>query len=295
MRADLGDAAALEHRDPIRRAHRREPVTDEDRAPILGERLDPLEQVVLRLRVQRGGGLVEHQQLGIVPHEGAGERDLLPLPARELVALLEPAAQHGVELLGQLVDDAPRPRPIDGSLDAGALGDRLYLPEADVFQRAELIPYEILEEDADAVAQIAGIDVAQIDAAVQDPPSAGLVQPQEELDERRLPRAVVAHQRQLPAGLDAQRRAGERGPVAARVTERDIRELDGLRSRDRQRAGGRARALAGRLQIEVVEQVGDEEPVLVEATDGGQGRLDRLLPLPEGGEIERQIAERDAG
>jgi hypothetical protein len=27
------------------------------------------------------------------------KRDLLPLPARQLVALLEPAAQHGVELL----------------------------------------------------------------------------------------------------------------------------------------------------------------------------------------------------
>jgi len=66
-----------------------------------------------------------------------------------------------------------------------------------------LIPHEILEEDADAVAQVAGSDVAQIDSTVEDPASRRLVEAQDQLDEGRLRRAVVSDQRQLLAGLDA--------------------------------------------------------------------------------------------
>ena len=123
---------------------------------------------MFRLGVERGGGLVQHQQLGAIAHEGAGERDLLPLAARQLVALLEPAAQHGVELLRQLVDHRPRSGAIDRRVDARPVRDGVHLAQPDVLQGRELVLHVILEEDADAVAQVARIEVAQVDAAVHD-------------------------------------------------------------------------------------------------------------------------------
>ena len=49
-----------------------------------GELAEALEDRVLRLGVERRGGLVEHQDVGLFAHERARERDLLPLAAREL-------------------------------------------------------------------------------------------------------------------------------------------------------------------------------------------------------------------
>src|SRR5205814_8644740 len=61
--AELGDAAVLQHGDPVGGTHGREAVRDEDRAAIRSERLEAEEQVVLRLGIERSGGLVEDEQL----------------------------------------------------------------------------------------------------------------------------------------------------------------------------------------------------------------------------------------
>ncbi len=79
--AFLDDAAALEHDDAVGHAHGREAVRDDDGRPPLGERPEPLEDRVLGLGVERRGGLVEHEDVGLLAHERARERHLLPLPA----------------------------------------------------------------------------------------------------------------------------------------------------------------------------------------------------------------------
>ena len=83
------------------------------------ERAEALEDGVLGLGVERGGRLVEDEDVGLLAHEGARERDLLPLAAGELDAVLEPAAELRVEPFGQTRRRAPSAPPLlDGALDA---------------------------------------------------------------------------------------------------------------------------------------------------------------------------------
>src|SRR5215471_20240290 len=89
--AQLLDCAVVQHGDPVCHSHRGKSVRDDNRRAVGGQSLESLEELVFRLRVDARGGLVENQYLRI-PHEGSADRDLLPLPRRELLPRLEPAA-----------------------------------------------------------------------------------------------------------------------------------------------------------------------------------------------------------
>ena len=69
-----------------------------------GEFGEALEHFVLRSRVQRRGRLVQNQYLGIAQVR-AGERDLLPLSARQINAALKSTAQNLFVALGKLADN----------------------------------------------------------------------------------------------------------------------------------------------------------------------------------------------
>ena len=56
-----------------------------------------LEQRVLRLRVQRGGRFVEHQQQRLIAHEAARQREFLPLAERQLHSVRPRRTQLRVE------------------------------------------------------------------------------------------------------------------------------------------------------------------------------------------------------
>ncbi len=66
---------------------------NEDRNPILRELTEVLENVGFGLRIHRGGGLIQHQDVRARAHECPGERDLLPLATGKLAAVLEPLAE----------------------------------------------------------------------------------------------------------------------------------------------------------------------------------------------------------
>ncbi len=266
---------------------------DEDGGPLGGELLQPREQLVLGLRIERGGGLVEHQDLRVA-HEGARQGDLLPLAAGELLSLLEPAAEHGVDLLRELLDDRSGAAVFHRALDATAVFQGRDPADADVLSRRPLVADEILEEDADAVAQVPDVHVAQVDSAVIDGAFGRVVEAHEQLDQRALAGAVFAHQRHLLAGREPERHSAQHPLVAAWVPEGDVAELDllraGPRRRERRKPPGQ---LASRPDVQVGEEVGHEEAVLVQAADGGQRRLDRRLPLAEDREIKGEVAQRD--
>src|SRR5579883_1102056 len=80
--AALDDAAFLEHQNLVGHAHGREAVRDHDGDALAGELAKMLEHLRLGRRIDRRGRLVEHQDVGLAPHEGAREGDLLPLPTR---------------------------------------------------------------------------------------------------------------------------------------------------------------------------------------------------------------------
>src|SRR5579859_7125726 len=97
----------------------------------LGEGSEPLKQFVLRLRVQRRGRLVQNDD-PCFTHERSGERNLLPLATRQIEALVEPLAQHGVVAIGQLPDDFRRATPLGRSLNRIQVVYLVDLSQADV-------------------------------------------------------------------------------------------------------------------------------------------------------------------
>src|SRR5688500_2499678 len=66
---------------------------DEDGCPAAHQLGEAQKDIVFGARVERGGGLVEDEDLGIA-HVGARERDLLPLSATEIDALIEASSEH---------------------------------------------------------------------------------------------------------------------------------------------------------------------------------------------------------
>src|SRR5271166_3709320 len=65
MSSLLDDPPPLDDDDAIGRAYRRKPVRDDDRRATARERTEALENVVLGFGVERGGRLVEHQDVGL--------------------------------------------------------------------------------------------------------------------------------------------------------------------------------------------------------------------------------------
>jgi hypothetical protein len=102
----LGDAAVLDHDDPVGVAHGREAMRDDERGPAAEDATQRVLDEDLGSRVHRGRGLVEDQD-GRVGEDGAGERDQLPLPGREQRASLADARLVAVR---QALDELARAR-----------------------------------------------------------------------------------------------------------------------------------------------------------------------------------------
>src|SRR5205807_9761395 len=77
----LDDAPAVEHGDLVGYAHRGETVGNQNRDALARELAEMLEHFGFRLRVHRCRRLVQHENVRPRAHEGARQRDLLPLPA----------------------------------------------------------------------------------------------------------------------------------------------------------------------------------------------------------------------
>ena len=147
MRADLDDAAAVEHDDLVGVAHGREPVRDRDRRPPLGEPLERLLHRALGLRVERRGRLVEDEDRRVA-QDRPRDRDALLLAAREAVAAL---ADDRVVALGQRGDQLVDLRRARGLLDL--LVGRLRAREAEVVAHGRVEEVRLLRDDADRVAR----------------------------------------------------------------------------------------------------------------------------------------------
>src|SRR5215469_6873075 len=155
-----------------------------------------LEHLGLRLRVHGGGRLIEHEDIGASAHEGARQRDLLPLAAGELAAITEPFAELRAVAGGQLGDELARLTLGCGLAPALLVLEEALIPSTDILPDEHLVARKILENDTDALAQRALFPVGQVAAIEQDPSGCGRVQPRQELDQRGLARAVLADERE---------------------------------------------------------------------------------------------------
>ena len=104
--AHLDDTAVLEDDDLVGVDGAGESVGDEDRDLALCKLAELIEDLLLCESIERGGRLIEDEYLRLLI-ECAGDRELLPLTARELDArLLEDACERCIIPIGELGDKA---------------------------------------------------------------------------------------------------------------------------------------------------------------------------------------------
>src|SRR5260370_22751304 len=119
VRTTLNDAPVFDHENPIRQAHGAEAVADEDGRLPPGQRAKVRKDLMLSLRIESTGWLVEYENTGI-SHECPRQRNLLPLAATQLRALLQvlkPSPMYRVLAVPHPFDDVVGPAPARGVLD----------------------------------------------------------------------------------------------------------------------------------------------------------------------------------
>ena len=211
--------AALDEHDPVGQGDGRAPVGDHDRRPA---RHQPAQRGVdLRLHrwIHRRGGVVEDEDAG-VGEQRPGQRDPLALPAGEGEA---PLPHHGAVPVGQRFDESVGlRRPGRGpDLLVGGVGDAVGDVVADGGGEQE----GVLEDDADAAAQVGQAQAPDVPAVQAHLPGVDVVEAGQQQGERRLPRSARPDQGDALAGPDPEREAVEERSRAG-VAEAHVGEID---------------------------------------------------------------------
>ena len=127
-----------------------------------------LEQCVLGLGVERRCRLVEDQHERVGAHEAAGERELLPLPVRDLDAGVPRRSELRVEPVGEAVDHVVGAGPTDGVGDRRPLVHPRLVAEPDRGHGAELEAEEVLERPGEPGAPLPRRDPREVDVVDED-------------------------------------------------------------------------------------------------------------------------------
>ena len=181
----------------------------------------------LDLGIERRGRLVQHQDRRVL-EERAGERDALPLAARQLdpalaqMRVIAGAALVVLQRQDEIVRLGPRRRRLD--LGIGRVGPAV----ADVVAGRAVEHRGLLRDHRDLAAQALLGDLADVLAADDDAPRLDIVEPQQQRDERRLARARGADDADLLARRDLERDVAD-AALAPAIAEADIVEPDARR------------------------------------------------------------------
>ena len=242
------------------------------------------EHLVLRARIECRGRLIEDQQLRVA-HVGARQRDLLPFAARQVDPLLEPPAKHLPVTRGEARQQGGRKRlvrrvdQLDRCVAIGAVVEiaphRLDLAHPDVLVEAHVVPNEILEDHADLATQRCQIVVAKIDPIEQDPAFGGVVEPGEQLRQRRLAGAILADERDALARTEREAHVPHGPSLAPRVAKADVLEHEAVPNRRRHRRRARLRC-DRRLHLEEQKQVAQVQPLFVDGARAEEKPLDEI-------------------
>ncbi len=232
----LHDAASVEDQDPVGADHAREPVGADQRGPALHQAVERRLDGGLALRVDGRERLVEDEDRRVT-EERAGDGDALALAAGEPHA---PLADDGRVAVGEPLDERVGAGRARGGLQLGRRGVRLAHPEVVLDGAVEEVG--VLTHHGDPAAERVEAELAHV--APADPHVAALriVEAQEELQHRRLPRSARPHDRDALPGADREAQPLVGRPPAPGIGERDVLERD----RGRQRGGihGRADGIA---------------------------------------------------
>src|SRR5512132_603192 len=153
--------------------------------------------------------------------DGTGKSDRLLLPSRQAAAAFLDGEIVTERVGGSELLDARQPGRFENLL----LGRRWKTKRDIVAQPAEE-QIDILQNKPDAVAQVCGIVLAQIDAVDQNAALVGIVEPGEQAADRRLAGSNLADNADALPGCDRERNTFERVHGCVRVLEFDIVEHD---------------------------------------------------------------------
>src|SRR5712692_7566041 len=144
VRTTLKNTSVFDHENPVRQTHGAETVADKDGRLSLGQQAKVREDLMLGLRIEGTGRLVEHENTRIA-HECPRQRNLLPLPATQLRALLQvlkPPPEHRVVTLWELLNDGVGPALACGAHDEFPLFDLVHTSHTDVFLHSHVVVHK---------------------------------------------------------------------------------------------------------------------------------------------------------
>src|SRR5471032_2345291 len=219
VRAFLDDHAAVEHHQAVGALQRRQAVRDGDGGAAVHQVVERLLDFLFRLRVDRGGGLVEDQDARI-DQQRAGDRDALALAAGQALSAL---TDHRVVGLRQAQDEFVRVRGARGGDDLFAR--RFRFAVGDVLGDGAEEQEGLLQHEADVAAVVRHGEGADVDAVEHDGAFGDVVEAADQVDQRALAGTRVADQADHFAGLDVERDAAVDGAVAvaeAHFAQRDV-------------------------------------------------------------------------
>ena len=215
--AALNHLALVEDEDGIHGAQGGEPVRDANDGAVFREVVDGALHLRLGLRVERGGGFIKHED-GRVAHERAGNGDTLPLAAGEPQAAF---AQRRVVAGGQRLNEIVRVGLARGANNF--LAGRADFAKGNVLRDGVVEEQDVLADQREVKAQIGDADRVERDAIYLDQARAGIVETEEQIDERAFARSAFARQAEPLAALEAKADILQNG--AAAVGEADVMEF----------------------------------------------------------------------
>src|SRR6185437_2094052 len=246
----------------------------------------------LGVGVHAGGGFVEDQDRGI-RRKSAGEVDQLLLAGREAGAAL---AQLGLIATGQGGQEILEIGVALGEADL-LVGDGVIV-HADVFGYGSSEQVRILQHDAEALAELAQVPLAQVQAVEKDAALLDVIEAQEEAGDGGLAGARMPDNRQARAGLGDEADVAQ-DPILALVGEPDVVELDAA-SRGEGRTRNR-RGLEGDGSVEQFENAlgaghrGLQVVVLIaQILDGAEEALNILDKGEDNADGERAVHDAQA-
>src|SRR5215217_7971050 len=213
VRAVLGDTPLFQHEDPACVADGQEVVRDNDGGASLHQALQRDHDVLARPCVEPRGRLIEDEDRG-VPDHGARYGEPLPLPVGEESSLL---SDHRVVPFGQRLYEL---------VGVGGLGSgddfllaRPRLPVGEVLAHGPVEDEGLLQQHRDVLAQRVEGQLAKVVAVKPDGTGVGVVEAQEQLGDRGLPRTARADQSEDRAGADLEGHVRKRLAAVAWVAK----------------------------------------------------------------------------
>src|SRR5882724_241322 len=181
--AVLGDAAALDGDDAVGPAYRGKPVSDNENGAAFTYPAHVVLDDALTLVIERARGFVEDQNTGI-GHQGAGNRDALPLTPRKTAPSL---ADDRVIALGKFENELMRTGQ-GGCVDNPLHGHR-GICQRDVLGDGSIEKHVFLQDNTHLSPQPGGIGHRKIDTVDEDAAGLWQIEALKELRERALARA----------------------------------------------------------------------------------------------------------